>query len=45
MSGNKKILVRKASGQEEWFDEKKLRRSLLRAGAGEHDVHIIVSQI
>ena len=45
MSGNKKILVRKASGQEERFDEKKLRRSLLRAGAGEHDVHKIVSQI
>ena len=45
MNSHKHIAVTKASGHSEPFDEKKLKRSMLRAGAGEQQAKRILSQI
>lgn len=37
--------VRKQSGEHVFYDPEQLRRSLLRAGAGEEDIHVILENI
>ena len=44
-NNNKTILIKKASGQEEWFSVKKLEYSLRNAGAENATIHKIVDHI